>query len=165
MKNIITIILFLPLTIFSQETLETYEIFGKELNMQATEPDGKGYTLYLDGYALDKTVSKGGLMIKSKKIEDFKNAWEEAKLKYIEWTATAKAKVVAPEADAIPSPSASSHSIRVPNRTPLCLKRRSSEGSPLLTTVDLDSSPIYFGNEEEAETMLESCCKCARLPA
>lgn len=90
MKNIITIILFLPLTIFSQETLETYEIFGKELNMQATEPDGKGYTLYLDGYALDKTVSKGGLMIKSKKIEDFKNTWEEAKLKYIEWTATAK---------------------------------------------------------------------------
>ena len=89
MKRII-ILLFLPLTILSQETLETYEIFGEELNMQATEPDGKGYTLYLDGYALDKTVSKGGLMIKSKKIEDFKNAWEEAKLKYIEWTATAK---------------------------------------------------------------------------
>ena len=70
MKRII--LLFLPLTILSQETLETYEIFGKELNIQATEPDEKGYTLYIDGYALDKTVSLGGLRIKSKKIEDFK---------------------------------------------------------------------------------------------
>ena len=89
MKNII-ILLFLPLTIFSQEKIETFEIFGKEYNLQASEPDAEGYDLYIDGYPADKAVSTGGLMIKSKKIEDFKNAWEEAKLKYIEWTTTAK---------------------------------------------------------------------------
>lgn len=89
MKNII-IILFLPLTIFSQEKIGSYEIFGKELNIQVTEPNDKGYTLYLDGYPLDKIVSKGGLMIESKKVDDFKNACNEAKEKYIEWTSTAK---------------------------------------------------------------------------
>tara|TARA_B100000886_G_scaffold191350_1_gene131781 strand:- start:1188 stop:1787 length:600 start_codon:yes stop_codon:yes gene_type:complete len=89
MKKII-LLLFLPLTILSQEKLETFEIFGKEYSVEATEPNSKGYTLYLNGYALDKTVSQGGLMIKSEKTADFRNAWKKAKSKYIEWTATAK---------------------------------------------------------------------------
>tara|TARA_B100000242_G_scaffold63425_1_gene38791 strand:- start:2976 stop:3578 length:603 start_codon:yes stop_codon:yes gene_type:complete len=89
MKKII-LFLFLPLTILSQEKIETFEIFGKEYSVDATEPNSKGYTLYLNGHPLDKSVSQGGIMIKSEQTADFRNAWEKAKSKYIEWTATAK---------------------------------------------------------------------------
>ena len=91
MKNILTIILLSPLLLFSQEEIGSYEIFGTEYKVQATEPDSKGkYTLYVDGYASDGLVSQGGLMIQSKKIDDFLISLNEAKNKFIEWTATAK---------------------------------------------------------------------------
>ena len=90
MKKIL-ITLLLPFTLFSQEPIGSYEIFDKELNISATEPKENGdYSLYIDGYTLDATVSSGGIIIKNKKIDTFINSWEQAKEKYIEWTTTAK---------------------------------------------------------------------------
>jgi len=91
MKNILTILLLIPLLLFSQEEIGSYELFGEEYKFEATEPDEKGeYTLYASGYASDGIVSQGGLMIKSKKIDDFVISLNEAKNKYVEWTSTAK---------------------------------------------------------------------------
>ena len=90
MKKILITLLF-PFTLFSQEPIGSYEIFDKEYKISATEPKENGdYSLYVDGYTFDATVSSGGIIVENNKIDDFINGWEQAKEKYIEWTTTAK---------------------------------------------------------------------------
>ena len=86
MKKILITLLF-PFTLFSQEPIGSYKIFSKEFKISATEPKENGdYSLYVDGYTFDATVSSGGIIVENKKIDDFINGWEQAKEKYIEWS-------------------------------------------------------------------------------
>jgi len=90
MKKIIIILLF-PLILLSQEPIGSFEVFAQEFEISATEPKDNGdYSLYVNGYTFDATVSTGGIIVEKKQIDSFINAWNQAKEKYIEWTTTAK---------------------------------------------------------------------------
>ena len=72
MKKILIILLF-PFTLFSQEPIGSYEIFGKEFAISATEPKENGdYSLYVVGYPFDAIVSSGGIIVRNTKIDDLR---------------------------------------------------------------------------------------------
>tara|TARA_R110000803_G_scaffold209830_1_gene280152 strand:+ start:291 stop:899 length:609 start_codon:yes stop_codon:yes gene_type:complete len=91
MKNSLLLLLFVGSLVYGQESIGTYEVLGKELSVQATNPDEKGsYDLYVDGYSLDTSHETAGLLIRYKKIDDFKLSLEKAAQKYAEWVLVAK---------------------------------------------------------------------------
>jgi len=95
MKTIVnllfSILLLLSIQSFSQVTIGEVTMLEKSFDFKATEPNEKGeYDLWIYALPLDATVSKGGINIKYKKIQNFVAALKEAKNKYNEWTTTAK---------------------------------------------------------------------------
>ena len=91
-KNLFLSILLLCTTqSFSQVTIGEFTILEQNHEFKATEPNEKGeYDLWIYALSLDATVSKGGINIKYKKIQEFVTSLREAKNKYNEWTTTAK---------------------------------------------------------------------------
>lgn len=76
--------------VYTQETVTTYTIWDKVLNVDVTEPEDSTYSIYIDGMPLDAIVDRGGLIIKTKELTKFIECIVKGKNKYIEWTNTAK---------------------------------------------------------------------------
>jgi hypothetical protein len=91
MRKIILLgLLFNLLSVKAQEKITTYTMWEKEYEIQSTEPSDSAYSLYIDGVPLDKTVDKGGLIVKNEYLDEFINCIKFSREKYVEWTQTAK---------------------------------------------------------------------------
>jgi hypothetical protein len=76
----------------AQKKFTTYDntYDEKTYDIQISSKDKDDFTLWIDAMSLDALRKEGGLMIKKKQYQDFIDALNEAKLKYIEWSKTAK---------------------------------------------------------------------------
>lgn len=88
----IACLMLLGLKSFSQEKFTTYDnsYAGKTYDIQISTKDKDNFTLWIDAMSLDKLHEHGGLMVKQKQYQDFINALNDAKLKYLDWLKTAK---------------------------------------------------------------------------
>ena len=77
---------------FGQEKYTTYDnLYGEETyEVSISHKDNGKYTLYVDMMSMDKLSKNGGIMITEKEHQLFLSTLNEAKVKYIEWVATAK---------------------------------------------------------------------------
>lgn len=99
MRSILVFGLFLCFGLVSraQENLGTYEntYIEKEYPISiSTKPNDAKFTLYIEALSLDNLVSEGGFSIDEKQLSGFVENIKQAKAKYEEWIATAKANNV-----------------------------------------------------------------------
>jgi len=89
-------ILTLCFMAYSQEKFATYNnpSIDKTFDIQISITGNENFKLYIDAISLDKIVTQGGFLIKENQYEGFISNLTEAKNKYEEWIATAKANNV-----------------------------------------------------------------------
>lgn len=82
----------------AQEEIDTYEMsrFEKEpYVIQANAPENGNYSFYINMQSLDASIDNGGIIVKSKYLEDFRVLLKECQVKLNEWDEVANANGVA----------------------------------------------------------------------
>lgn len=93
---ILSLMIIITSTGYSQnKAFATYTNgFGKSYEITVTSKDTSKYNIWIDAHSMDASHKIGGIMVRSKSEDKFITALSEAKVKYTEWLATAKANGV-----------------------------------------------------------------------
>jgi hypothetical protein len=96
MKQLIFILLLISFNAYSQENFSTYrnEYTKATYNIQIAKNKDNTFRLYIDSWSVDKSSTKGGIIIDEKDYNNFVNYLIKSKDKYKEWTETAKSNNV-----------------------------------------------------------------------
>lgn len=97
-KILLAALVIVTQSVNAQEEIATYEMsrFEKEpYSIQATEPQNDNFSFYVDMQSLDASIDNGGIVIKSKDLEDFRIFLKECQVKLNEWNDVATTNGVA----------------------------------------------------------------------
>jgi len=92
MKKLCVFLAILPMSLFGQEKYATYDNvhIGKKYEIKISRKSDRVYTMYIEMLSLDNLSNNGGIMLDRQQHGNLILTLEEAKIKYQEWSKTAK---------------------------------------------------------------------------